>query len=164
MNKEDTSNSLFSRRDFMKASALSAAGFMIVPRHVLGGKNFVAPSDKVNIAIVGAGGRGRQNTESLLKLDDVQVTAIADPASYWNLADFYYRFEAGRGPVKKVVEEHYKKKTPTFKVTEYMDFREMMEKEKALDAILCSTPEIGRAHVSLAAMRAGKHVYCVDRK
>src|SRR5690606_26181070 len=136
-----------------------AAGFMILPRHVMGGCGFVAPSDKVNIGFIGAGGRCRQNTENLLKLDDVQITAIADPANYWILAHFYYRFEAGRGPVKQVVEEHFRKKTPNFKVAEYIDFREMMEKEKALDAIVCSTPDHTHAYISLLARRAGKHVY-----
>ncbi|HLW21136.1 MAG TPA: twin-arginine translocation signal domain-containing protein, partial [Cyclobacteriaceae bacterium] len=56
-----------SRRGFMKASTLAAAGFMIVPRHVLGGNGFVAPSDKVNIGIIGAGGKGRENTANLMK-------------------------------------------------------------------------------------------------
>ncbi len=149
-----------SRRDFMKASALSAAGFMIVPRHVLGGKGFVPPSDKVNVGIIGAGGRGRQNTAGMLKLEDVQVTAIADPAAYWDLSGFYYRSEAGRGPVKKMVEEHFRKNSPGFNVAEYIDFREMLEKEKSMDAIVCSTPDHTHAYISLMAMRAGKHVYC----
>src|SRR5690606_9086929 len=131
MNKPERFKSPFSRRDVIKASAMSAAGGRIVPRHVLGGKDQVATIDRVNIGIIGAGGKGRQNTENLMKLDDVQITAIADPANYWNLAEFYYRFEAGRGTVKKVVEDHYQKKTPNFKVAEYIDFREMMEKEKA---------------------------------
>lgn len=150
----------FSRRDFIKAGTLSAAGFMIVPRHVLGGQGFVPPSDQVNIGIIGAGGKGRQNTANLLKLDDVKVTAITDPANYWNLKDFYYRFEAGRGPVKNLVEEHFQQKTPNFKVKEYLDFREMLERETSMDAIVCSTPDHTHAYISLMALRAGKHVYC----
>lgn len=149
-----------SRRNFIRGAAFSAAGFMIVPRHVLGGHGFVPPSDKVNVGIVGAGGKGRQNTAELLKLDDVQVKAIADPANYWNLADFYYKSEAGRSPVKEMVEEHYAAKTPGLKVAEYMDFRTMLDKEPALDAIMCSTPDHTHAYVSLLAMGAGKHVYC----
>ena len=47
-----------SRRDFLGAAA-AAAVFTIVPRHVLGGPKFVAPSEKVNVAIIGAGGQGR---------------------------------------------------------------------------------------------------------
>ena len=91
-----------SRRSFVKSAATTAAALSfptIIPRHVLGGANFVAPSDKVNVAIVGVGGQGRHNTLQLLQLDDVQVTAIADPAEYWNLNDFYYKAIAGRGPV-----------------------------------------------------------------
>ncbi|WKN29812.1 Gfo/Idh/MocA family oxidoreductase [Porifericola rhodea] len=158
--KKDSPQKDTSRRNFVKGAAMSAAGFMIMPRHVLGGKNFVAPSDKVNVGIIGAGGKGKRNTSEFLKLDDVQVTAVADPAYYWNLADFYYRSEAGRGPTVEMIEEHYEGKTPNFKVAEYTDFREMLDKESALDAIVCSTPDHSHAYISLQAMRAGKHVYC----
>ncbi len=149
-----------SRRAFLKNTALSTTGFMIVPRHVLGGRGYVAPSDKVNIAAVGVGGRGKENVAELLKLNDVQVTAIADPAWYWDLAAFYYRTTAGRGPVREMVEKHYAATTPNYKVAEYEDFRVMLEKETALDAILCATPDHTHAYVSLYGMRAGKHVYC----
>jgi predicted dehydrogenase len=149
-----------SRRAFLKNTALSTTGFVIVPRHVLGGRGFVAPSDKVNIAAVGVGGRGKENVTELLKLNDVQVTAIADPAWYWDLAAFYYRTTAGRGPVREMVEKHYAATTPNYKVAEYEDFRVMLEKETALDAILCATPDHTHAYVSLYGMRAGKHVYC----
>ncbi|MDF9798536.1 putative dehydrogenase [Catalinimonas alkaloidigena] len=160
MNQDSSKQKTVNRRNFVKGAALSATGFMIMPRHVLGGKGFVPPSDKVNIGIIGAGGKGRKNTEAFLKLDDVQVTAIADPAYYWNLADFYYRSEAGRGPVMDLVEEHYAAKTPNFKVAEYLDFREMLEKETALDAIVCSTPDHSHAYITSLGLQAGKHVYC----
>ena len=52
-----------SRRSFIKGTALTAAGLMIVPRHVLGGPGYVAPSDKVNIALIGAGGRGKRTAD-----------------------------------------------------------------------------------------------------
>jgi len=160
MNNDRTQKSAVSRRNFVKGSALSAAGMMIVPRHVLGGRGFTAPSDKVNLGIVGAGGKGKRNTEAFLQFEDVQVSAIADPAYYWNLVDFYYRSEAGRGPVMEMVEEHYAAQSPGFKMTEYPDFREMLEKETDLDGIVCSTPDHTHAYISLMAMRAGKHVYC----
>ncbi len=149
-----------SRRNFIKASAFSAAGFMIVPRHVLGGRGFVAPSDKVNIGIVGAGGKGKENTGELLKLNDVQIVAMADPAIYWNLENFYYKTDAGRGPVKKMIQEHYGSQAPNVKVAEYEDFRQMLDKQPGLDAIMCATPDHTHAYISLLAMRAGKHVYC----
>ena len=148
------------RRKFVKNLALSTAAFAIVPRHVLGGAGFIAPSDKVNIAVIGVGGRGKQNAKELMKLDDVQVTAIADPAEYWDLAKFYYKTSAGRGPVKDMIEDHYSKTSPNYKITEYQDFSEMLTQEKALDAVLCATPDHAHAYVSLMAMNHGKHVYC----
>ncbi len=95
MNRKNTS-----RRKFVKEISLAAAGISILPRHVLGGKGFIAPSDKVNVGIIGAGGKGRQNASALFELADVQITSIADPAPYWDLKDFYYKSKAGRGPVK----------------------------------------------------------------
>ena len=79
----------FSRRDFVKAAALSGAGMMIVPRHVIGGPGYTAPSDQVNLGIIGAGGKGKQNAAEFLKLENVNIAAVADPAYYWNLAEFY---------------------------------------------------------------------------
>ncbi|MEM7371595.1 MAG: Gfo/Idh/MocA family oxidoreductase [Bacteroidota bacterium] len=146
-----------SRRTFLKNTALTSAGFMIVPRHVLGGNGFVAPSDTVNVGLIGAGGRGNRNANALMALKDVQITAIADPANYWDLANFYYRTEAGRGPVKKRLEKHY---GSGLSIAEYTDFRKMLEQESGLDAVLCATPDHTHAYVSLMSMRAGKHVYC----
>ena len=56
-----------SRRRFIKGTAFTAAGFMIVPRHVLGGRGYVAPSDKVNIGMVGVGGRGKEKYRRTFK-------------------------------------------------------------------------------------------------
>jgi predicted dehydrogenase len=151
-----------SRRNFVKTAAAATAALSfptIIPRHVLGGANFVAPSEKVNVGVVGVGGQGQHNTKQLLLLDDVQVIAIADPAEYWDLSSFYYKSYSGRGPVKDLIEDHYREKTPNYKVKEYIDFREMLEKEKSLDAILCATPDHTHGFVASNAMRAGKHVY-----
>ncbi|HZK65024.1 MAG TPA: gfo/Idh/MocA family oxidoreductase, partial [Puia sp.] len=52
---------MISRQDFIKKTALAAAGFYIVPRHVLGGKGFVAPSDKLYIAAIGCGGEAEND-------------------------------------------------------------------------------------------------------
>jgi predicted dehydrogenase len=150
-----------SRRRFLKTTATAAVAFpTIIPRHVLGGPKFVPPSEKINIAIVGVGGQGRTNLRALLPHDDAQVVAIADPAQHWDLTPFYYKGEAGRGPVRKMIEEHYSKKTPNFRVKEFEDFRVMLEKEKAIDAVLCATPDHLHAYVSVVSMRAGKHTFC----
>lgn len=149
-----------SRRRFLRTTASTFAAFAIVPRHVLGGAKFVAPSEKVNIAIVGAGGQGRTNLRALFKLDDAQVIAVADPHETSDLSQFYFRGAAGRKPVRAEIEQQYAAKTPNHRVAEYEDFRVMLEKEKSIDAILCATPDHLHAYVSVLAMRAGKHVYC----
>jgi predicted dehydrogenase len=148
------------RRQFLARSATAVAAFTIVPRHVLGGAKFVPPSEKVNVAIIGCGGQGMTNVRALTAQPDAQIIALADPAKYQDLRTFYYRYESGRLLVKKTVQEHYAAKLPNFKVNDYEDFRVMLEKEKAIDAVLCATPDHLHAYVSLAAMRQGKHVYC----
>lgn len=152
-----------SRRRFLGTTgtaAASAFAFTIVPRHVLGGPRFVPPSEKVNVALVGAGGQGRMNLQSLFTLPDVQVIALADPAESFSLEDFYYRGQGGRSPTKAFVEKHYAAKTPNHTCTAYEDFRVLLEKEKAVDAVLCATPDHLHAYVSVLSMRAGKHMYC----
>jgi predicted dehydrogenase len=148
------------RRGFLRVAGLTAAGFVVVPRHVLGGARFVAPSAKVNVAIVGCGGQGRTNARALFAESDAQIIAVCDPHELSDLSPFYYKGQGGRKAVKAEVEAHYSEKTPNFRVTEYEDVRRLLEAESALDAVLCATPDHLHAFVSVLAMRAGKHVYC----
>jgi len=150
---------MVNRRKFIKKTVLSSAGIYIIPRHVLGGNNFVVPSDKVSIGIVGAGGQSIYSIRELAKLDDVQITTIADPSNYWT-NDILYSTDTGRGPVKKFIESQYAGKNPGYKISEYIDFREMLDKDKSLDAVLCASPDNTHAYISITSMRAGKHVYC----
>ncbi len=149
-----------SRRRFLQTTAAAVTAFNIVPRHVLGGPRYVPPSEKVNVAIIGVGGQGRSNVRALLQLDDVQIIAVADPAESFSLENFYYKGMGGRLPVKAEIEKHYAEKTPNFRCADYVDFRDMLEKEKSIDAVLIATPDHLHAYASVIAMRAGKHVYC----
>ena len=148
------------RRHFIKTTATAVTAFQILPRHVLGGPRFVPPSEKVNVAMVGVGGRGLENmNKGLLPLPDVQVIAIADPAERFSLENFYYKGNGGRLVAIEQCQKHYAEKTPNYQVAGYEDFRVMLQKEKAIDAILCATPDHLHAYVSVHAMRMGKHVY-----
>ncbi len=145
------------RREFIKGLTVTSAGLMILPRHVLGGKGYISPSDKVNIGIIGAGGQSMFSIEELIKLKDVQLISVADPSNYWK-NDILYSIDTGRGPIKKFIEDFYARGTPNYKLSEYEDFREMLEKNRSLDAIVCATPDNTHAYVSVLSMRAGKHV------
>ena len=96
----------------------------------------------------------------MFQLPDVQIIAVADPVETQDLNAFYSRAVSGRLPLKAEIEKHYSEKTPNFKVTDYEDFRVMLEKEKSVDAILCATPDHLHAYVTVTAMRQGKHIYC----
>ena len=157
-NHQETSRS--SRRAILKKAALATAAFTIVPRHVLGGPGFVAPSDRVHVGVVGVGGRGKENVKELLKLKDVVITSIADPAESWDLAKFYYKGTAGRAPVAELITSHYAANDSSYKISLHEDFRQMLAQQPELDAVLCATPDHNHAFVSIQSMKAGKHVYC----
>ena len=126
-----------SRREFLKNSSLVTAGFFIVPRHVLG-RGFVAPSDKLNIAGIGVGGKGGSDLAAFVKSPNANVVALCDVDD--------------RQAVKS------RASFPNAKY--YKDFREMLEKErKNIDAVSVSTPDHTHAVAALAAMQLGKHVY-----
>ena len=148
------------RRDFLRATATTVAAFTVVPPNVLGGPKYVSPNERVNIALIGAGGQGRSNARGLFNEPEARIIAVCDPRERADYTPYYYKGEAGRRPVKAEIEKHYGRQTPGFRCADYEDFRQMLEREKSVDAILCATPDHLHAYVSLTAMRSGKHVYC----
>src|SRR6187399_713961 len=126
-----------SRRKFIRNSAVASAGFFIVPRHVIG-RGFIAPSDKLRIAGIGAGGKGQSDLAEFAKSPNVSIVALCD-----------------------VDDRQAVKSRQSFpNAPYYKDFREMLDKEKNnIDACSISTPDHTHAVATIAAMQLGNHVY-----
>jgi len=149
------------RRQFI-AKSTTIAAVTIVPRHVLGGPGHISPSNQLNIAVIGTGGQGITNIKKFLTHSDVKITAICDVARFWDNIDLYYRHNGGRGPAMKAIEEHYQANSKGYHGCKvYIDFRLMLEKsDKDIDAVVVATPNHTHAVTSMAAIQAGKGVYC----
>jgi predicted dehydrogenase len=126
-----------SRREFIKNTAIASSIF-IVPRHVLGGVGFIAPSDQLNLAAIGAGGKGISDIKNSSVNGRERVVALCD-------VDF-------SGSAKQSIENF-----PNAKL--YADYREMLDKEKDIDAVTISTPDHVHGPAAKYAMERGKHVY-----
>ncbi len=137
-----------SRRKFLGRSAATAAAFTIVPRHVIGGPGYQAPSDTVNVAVIGAGGKGRSDTFTVGKVANIVALCDVDDVK---MAE----------TLSKVKEEDNLQKLAIQleKAPKYKDFRLMLEKEKAVDAVTVSTPDHTHAVAAAMAMRMGKHCF-----
>src|SRR6476646_2818876 len=72
-------NSNINRRDFLSTAAKASLAFTIVPRHVLGGPGFIAPSDKLNIAYIGCGTQGLREMCGLITNPELQFVSVCDP-------------------------------------------------------------------------------------
>jgi predicted dehydrogenase len=122
------------RRRFIEQAAM-AAGLTLIPRYVLGGKGYTAPSDKLNIAGIGVGGQGagdihQVKSENIVALCDVDWARAKDT------------FNAFPGAQK------------------YDDFRVMLDKQKDIDAVIVATADHTHAVATMTALKMGKHVYC----
>jgi predicted dehydrogenase len=133
--KKTNSNSL-SRRKFLGTSATALAGLTIVPRHAVSGLGHIAPSDKLNVAGVGIGGRGQNVISTVSKTEN--IVALCD-------VDWSPR-------VEKVFSLY-----PG--AARYKDYRVMLDKEKNIDGVIIATPDHTHALISLDAIKRGKHVY-----
>lgn len=172
-----------SRRQFIAAGGAATAAFALVPRHVLGGAGFVAPSEKITLGYIGCGTQGLREMLGLLDIPEVQIVAACDPVKdshdYVDWSKDGLRADiaralgkpewrknspgipGGRDVAKEIVQLAYagKQERNAFKgCSVHVDFREMLEKEKDLNAVRIMTPDHLHAAIAVAAMNRGKHV------
>ena len=125
------------RRDFLYRSALAASGWSLgnLTHSSAAPARRVAPNEKLNIGIIGSGGRGAENLKGVQSENIVALCDVDDKAS----APAYKKYPEAR---------------------RYKDYRQMLDKEPSLDAIVASIPDHSHAMAAITAMRHGKHVYC----
>ena len=98
------------RRNFIKTSAMAAGTFMIVPRYVLGGPGYKAPSDKLNLACIGAGGKGwsdirnafNNGSENVIAICDIDKNQAKNAVEKWPKAKYYNDFRKMFNEVKNI--------------------------------------------------------------
>ncbi len=164
-------------------SAVASGALAVVPRHVLGGAGHVAPSEKITLAHIGMGTQGFNELGGLLTEPRIQIVAVCDPNTdsndyvEWGKHSVRHRIRSylgdsnwrendsgcpgGREVGRHVVDTHYARQrgAESFKAcAAYADFRELLQREKDVDAVKIMTPDHLHATVAIAAMNRGKHV------
>ncbi|WP_282122982.1 Gfo/Idh/MocA family protein [Algibacter mikhailovii] len=125
-----------SRRSFIKKTTVALTGVSIIPRHVLG-QGFIPPSDKLNVAVIGGGGKGFSDAVNTYNNGASNIAAICDVD--WNRASKAFE----KFPLAK----------------KYKDYRKLIDDLKDIDAVTVSTPDHTHAVIAMAAIKSGKHVY-----
>lgn len=164
-----------------RREVLGAAAFTIVPRRVLGGAGFIAPSDVVTLGLIGTGTQGLREAPPLLGSPSIRIVAVCDPCrdpvGYrdWSKTGLLDSLRAaikkpewmsgrenvipgGRSVGKDLVDTAYGNKN----CRAYADFREMLDKEKDLAAVKVMTPDHLHGVACMAAMKRGKACHCAQ--
>ena len=150
-----TKNNNISRRDFVGKASLALGSFLIVPRHVLGGKKadgsrYLAPSDIISLGFIGTGKQGRGLTTSFLSTNEVRIAALSEV------------YQAKAQLTLDRIKTHYEKNTQLGALSDipvYQDFRELLNR-KDIDAVVMATPDHWHAAMAVRAAEAGKDIYC----
>ena len=170
------------RRDFINYTG-SAIALTVIPRSVLGGIGYVAPSDKINLGLIGVGMQQMGELINLIPDNRIQVVSVCDPNKYpigykqWGpgnglknsvrnlLGDSSWGGEvnvtAGRDCGQSFVNQYYAKinnKNNYSACTAYSDFREMLENEKGIDAVKIIVPDHAYPPIILNALDKNKHI------
>ena len=152
-NKEISVNN--SRRYFIKQSATALAGFIIVPRFVLGGKRpdgskYIPPSDMISLGFIGCGKQSRSLANSFITTNQIRIAGLSE----------VYKDKSGLllSTIKNIYEKN--NQAGTFHdIPVYNDFRELLAM-KDVDAVVIATPDHWHAAIAVRAAEAGKDIYC----
>ena len=128
------------RRQFLASTGLAGAGLWLG----LSAKAATGPNDRIHIGVIGAGGRGGDDTRGVMEDRGVEIVALCD-INQQNLDQAARRVAAAANQPRNV--------------RRYSDWRELLD-QKDIDAVIVATPDHHHALASVAAMRRGKHVYC----
>jgi predicted dehydrogenase len=128
-------NLKMSRRTFIGNTAKASAAFTILPSRVISGLGHKAPSDRLNVAGIGVGGKGGN---VIKQITDQNIVALCD-VDWKYAANIFNEFPGAK---------------------KYKDFRKMLEEVKNIDAVVVATPDHSHAVIAMTAMKMGKHVYC----
>ena len=129
------------RREFLRSTAALGAGVVLAPKSF--GQAAGSGPDGINVALLGAGAQGQVLLNACLKIPGVRFKAVCD---IWTA----YNQKRVSRLLKKYRHEH----------NAYVDYQEMLDKEKDLDAVLIATPDFWHAEHTVACLKAGLHVYC----
>ena len=171
------------RREFLGSAAAASLAITVIPRQVLGGPGYVAPSDKITLGYIGCGTQGLREMASLISNPALQIVAVCDPNKFttnyvdWSMNDVRNGIRralednswgesikgipGGRDIGQEFVQKYYGKSKDSgdYKgCASYEDFRELLEKEKDVNAIKIMTPDHLHGPVAIASMKKGKHV------
>ncbi len=150
------------RREFVSDAGKLALGAIvipqgfptIVPRHVLGGPGYIAPSDQLQVAIVGFGGMGSVNALELSKTE--RIVAVCDVDLAFSARNVTSKLKTRDGADRP---DGQQLKAQFDAAAKYTDWREMLDKQHDIEGVVVATPDHNHAVVANAAMLAGKHVY-----
>ncbi len=140
MNNQKT-NKKIDRRSFLRSTAAAGAGLAFSPM-VLGQAGGKKPGD-VNIGLLGCGAQGQVLMNACLKMPGIRFKAVCDIWTAYN-----------QRRVSRLLKRY------RHEVNTYVDYEEMLDKEKDLDAVIIATPDFWHSPHAVACMEAGLHVYC----
>jgi predicted dehydrogenase len=135
----------FNRREFIRTSAVIGAG-LYVGNKVLGADN--AEKDVINVALLGAGAQGQVLMDAIVKKKDPNIRFVA-------VCDIW---EVNRSKVQKRMKAY--SNYYGYRDAAYIDYKEMLDAESDLDAVIIATPDFWHSEHTVACLEKGLNVYC----